>query len=70
MREEFEAKITELTTAKNEAELDAKESKSQLTSVEARSKDQATKISQQTKEIDGLKKELNRVQKGLESQLA
>jgi len=39
MREEFEAKITELTTAKNEAELDAKESKSQLTSVEARSKD-------------------------------
>ena len=70
MREEYEAKLSVLTTAKAEIEAVAKESKEKLTIVEAKNKDQATKISAQTKEIENLKKDLGRVQKGLESQLA
>lgn len=69
MREEYETQISQLTTAKQTAETEVKEYKTQLTTSEARNKEQALKLSQQNKEIETLKKDLARLQKGLDSQL-
>jgi len=69
MREQYEKQINELTTGKNDAEAELKEVKVHLASAENKNKEQTIKITQQTKEIDTLKKELARVQKGFESQL-
>ena len=58
MKKEYEEKIKTLTSEKEIAETDLGMVKSQLQSAEQKGKDQAIKISSQTKEIENLKKEL------------
>lgn len=70
MKAQYEKEIDELKTAKLDAEQELKEVKVHLSSAEAKNKDLAVKMGQQTKEIETLKKELVRQQKNYEGQLA
>ena len=70
MKENYEREINELKSAKLEAETELREVKVHLKSSEAKCNDQSSKLVQQTKEIDTLKKELARKEKSFESQLA
>lgn len=70
MKQAYESQITELKTAKTSAEDELRETKDTLFGIEARAKEHVVKISQQTKEIENLKKELTRQQKGFDSQMA
>ena len=70
MKEEYERQILALTSAKQEAEQELKETKVHLQSAESKGKEAAIKVVQQTKEIDVLKKDIAKLQKGFESQLS
>ena len=70
MKEAYEKEINELKSAKTDAEAELVETKVNLTSAEAKNKENNLKIASQTKEIDTLKKELAKTQKGFESQLS
>ena len=61
LKDEYEAKISSLTTAKTEAEAEARENKEKVAGLESKNRDQATKITSQTKEIENLKKDLAKV---------
>lgn len=69
MKEAYEKEIAELKSAKTDAEAELVETKVNLTSAENKNKENNQKIASQGKEIDTLKKELAKTQKGFESQL-
>lgn len=70
MKEAYEKQINELTAAKTNAENELSDTKVTLTGMEARAKEHVVKLTQQTKELENLKKELARQQKGFDSQMA
>lgn len=70
MKQAYEKEIEELKSAKLDAESELAETKVHLTTAEAKNKENNLKVSNLTKEVDTLKKELAKTQKGYESQLA
>lgn len=70
MKETYEKQIDELQTAKLDAETELREIRVHFSSSEAKCKEQALKITQQTKEIESLKKEMERNKKMFENQLS
>ena len=69
MKQAYEKEIDNLKSAKTDAEAELQETKVHLTSAESKNKENNIKLATQTKEIDNLKKELAKTQKGFESQL-
>ena len=70
MKAAFQKEISELTSAKLEAETELKEVKAGVSSLESKNREQAQKLTSVTKELESLKKDMARAQKGFESQLA
>jgi len=70
MKEEYEKQIRDLTSAKQDSDNELKEKGVLLQKAETLSKEQAVKMTQLTKQIDTLQKELQKVQKGFETQIA
>ena len=70
MKQAYEKEIEELKSAKLDAESELAETKVHLSTAEAKNKENNLKVSNLTKEVDTLKKELAKTSKGYESQLA
>lgn len=66
MKEGYEAQIKQLKNEHVEAENSLKEAKQQLQQEQALNKEHGTTIANQVKEIDQLKRDMARQQKGLE----